>query len=141
MGESNDGNVIFNLNNLFDTGTGSTTETPTDAVVRITEYRGLNCTDAASQRRTTFGRIPAHEETPPISELEQLTDCFFADRVCDNTVDILDVQFVLNAFDENAGTCRYNDYLDIAPPSGDGTINILDVQAVLNRFGESAPFQ
>jgi hypothetical protein len=73
----------------------------------------------------------------PITELESGDPCFFADTLCDDTIDILDAQRVLTAFRSQPGDCRFNSDLDVVP---DQTINVLDVQSVLNRLGESAPF-
>ena len=137
VGENGSTNVLLNLNNLFDLATGETAETIADTVVRVTDYRGLACADPADQQRISFGRVPAHEETPPITELESLVDCFFADRVCDGAVDIVDAQFVLNSLNAVVGACDFNPYLDVVP---DDEINILDAQAVLNRLNETAPF-
>jgi len=137
IGEDAGDRALLNLNNLFDLTTGETVETATDGIVRLTVFRGLACTDVADQRQIRYGRIPPHEESPSITELENLVECFSSDRVCDDTVDILDLQFVLNVFGATVGGCDFNPHLDVA---ADGEINILDAQAVLNNFGESAPF-
>jgi len=110
-------------------------------VLRISEMRGLLCPGLADQMRTKYRRAPDHEEIPgagaPITEAERPDLCFFADTYCDDTIDILDAQRVLNVFGGRPGDCKYNTDLDIVT---DQVIDVLDVQSVLNRFGESAPF-
>jgi hypothetical protein len=131
--------AVVDLNNLYRADDGTMLELAGGEVLQITEYRGLLC--PAGQSRTRFGRAPLHEEIPtsgaPITEAELAEACFFADTLCDDTIDILDAQRVLNAFGAADGTCSFNPDLDIV---ADDVINVLDVQSVLNRFGESAPF-
>ncbi len=129
--------VLLNMNNLYALSDANTAPAAAGSIVEISEYRGNSCA-LSEQVQIRYGRVPEHEEVPAITELETLVDCFFADRVCDDTVNALDVQFVLNAFNEASGSCAFNPYLDI---DDDGQVNALDVQAVLNRFGDAAPFQ
>jgi hypothetical protein len=133
--------AVVDLNNLFDQGTGISVEVPEETILALTEFRGLACPGLADHRLLRYRRAPPREEIPsvgsPITEVETPVTCFFADTVCDDTVNVLDVQRVLNFFDATAGNCGFHPDLDIVP---DDVINILDVQSVLNRFGESAPF-
>ncbi|GAF97270.1 unnamed protein product, partial [marine sediment metagenome] len=129
------------LHNLFDTATGTNAEVLGGEVLEIAEYRGLHCPGLEDQRLVRLRKAPAHEEEATLGHrVPRLRDpepCFAADTVCDDTINILDAQRVLNVLRSKLGECRFNPDLDIVP---DGTINILDVQNVLNRFGEEAPF-
>ena len=133
--------AVVDLNNLFDQVTGISVEVPVDTILTLTEFRGLDCPGLTDHKLLRYRRVPPHEEIPavgsPITEVETPVLCFFADVLCDDTVNVLDVQRVLNFFDRTAGNCSFHPDLDIVV---DGVINILDVQSVLNRFGESAPF-
>ncbi len=55
--------------------------------------------------------------------------------MCDGSVDILDLQRVLNIFGASTADPEFDPELDLV---ADGTIDILDVQAVLNHFGETS---
>ena len=129
--------AVIDLNNLYQASTGSSAEVAANQNLTLTEFRGLLCPGLADHKLIRFRRAPAHEETPRITEVEAAVPCFFADTVCDNTINILDAQRVLNIFNRMRGQCAFNPDLDIV---ADNTINILDVQRVLNRFGQSAPF-
>ena len=129
--------AVVDLNNLFSAATGVSAAVPADQNLTLTEFRGLLCPGLVDHKLFRFRRAPAHEEAPPITEVESPVKCFFADTVCDNTVNILDAQRVLNIFGRTRGQCAFNPDLDIVT---DNVINILDVQSVLNRFGQSAPF-
>jgi len=128
--------TLVDLNNLFDL-TGATLQVPDEAVLRITEYRGGLCADLAEQRLVRFRRLPPPSPGPALTEAVTPVPCFFADPVCDDVVDILDVQWVLNRLGRVLGECGFHPDLDVVT---DNAIDILDVQGVLNRFGESAPF-
>lgn len=125
------------LNNLFDAGSGKSADLAANTVIEITEFRGLSTCTLDNHKLLRFRRVPVHEETPKITEVESPAACFFADTVCDDVIDIVDVQRVLNLFNEALGSCVFNSDLDVV---NDGVIDILDVQSVLNRFGQSAPF-
>lgn len=127
--------AIVDLNNVFD-ASGTSAEVTEGTLMEITEFRGLVC-DPDNHKLIRFRKVPAHEESPPITELELPSPCFFADTVCDDTIDIGDVQRVLNVWGEVRGSCRFNSDLDIVE---DGQLDIGDVQGVLNRWGQSAPF-
>ena len=133
--------TLVDLANLFDANLGTNLEVVGGEILQLTEMRGLNCPGLQGHKRVHYRRAPAHEETATIStsipEAELALPCFFADTLCDDTIDILDAQRVLNIFSSQPGDCRFNPDLDIV---ADQQINILDVQSVLNRFGQSAPF-
>lgn len=133
--------AAVDLNELYDTATDVSALVPAGQILILTELRGLLCPGLAGHRLVRFRRAPAHEEIGvigvPITEIETPVRCFFADTVCDDTVNILDAQRVLNVFGRASGDCAFNPDLDIVV---DHVINILDVQSVLNRFGQSAPF-
>jgi hypothetical protein len=131
--------AVTNLRNLFDGAVHETADLAGNDILEVRKFRGLADAACTLEEHVLFHfrRAPAHAETPAMSELEAPAVCFFADTVCDDRVDILDVQRVLNLFNKNCGVCQFNADLDIVD---DCTINILDVQSVLNRFGQSAPF-
>ena len=142
--------AVVDLNNLFSAASGVNAEVPVDQVLTVTEFRGLLCPGLADHKLFRFRRAPAAgtggvpppgplpaPEPPRVTELKSPSECFFADTVCDDTVNILDAQRVLNVFSRTKGQCAFNSDLDIV---ADNVINILDVQSVLNRFGQSAPF-
>lgn len=128
--------VLLDLNNVFDE-TGVTAEVTQNAILELSLYRGLACSDPSEQRLFQFRRAPPDEEAPEVSSAEPGTACFAADTVCDGEIDILDAQRVLNRLNETETGCAFNPDLDLVE---DGVINILDVQSVLNHLGESAPF-
>lgn len=133
--------AVVDLNNVYSAPPGTSAEVPAGTVLRLTEFRGRACAGLANHRQLRFRRAPEHEEAvaigAPITELEPPAPCFFADTVCDATVNVLDVQRVLNAFNRVRPSCAFHPDLDIV---ADGVINVLDTQSVLNRFGQSAPF-
>jgi hypothetical protein len=142
--------AAVDLNNLFAATSGVNAEVPADQILTVTEFRGLFCPGLADHKLLHFRRVPAAgtggvpppgpvlpPAPPPVTELASPAGCFFADTVCDDTINILDAQRVLNIFNRTQGQCAFNSDLDIVP---DKVINILDVQSVLNRFGQSAPF-
>ncbi|MGE3541849.1 MAG: hypothetical protein AB7N91_31055 [Candidatus Tectimicrobiota bacterium] len=131
--------AAIDLNNLFDVATRESVEVPAAEILEFTEFRGRRCPNLTDHKLVRFRRAPAHQETPAITELETASPCFFADTVCDDQVNILDVQRVLNVFNADSQDCAFNPDLDTVA-SVDNVINILDVQRVLNRFGEQAPF-
>lgn len=124
------------LNNLFDDNTGSSAEVAEGLILQVTEFRGLLCS-VDDHKLLRYRRAPVHTEDPPITELETPDLCFSLDTVCDDVINILDVQRELNIFNAALGECLFNPDLDIV---ADDVINILDVQSVLNRFGDEAPF-
>lgn len=129
--------AVIDLNNTFSKHTGMSIEVPGNEVALITEFRGLNCA-SADHKLTHFRKLPEHSETPLITELESPVNCFFADIVCDNIIDILDIQRLLNIFNESHGSCAFNPDLDVVK---NDQIDILDLQSILNRFGEKSPFE
>ena len=132
--------TALDMNNLYD-ATGVSLEVAGGELLELTEYRGLVCAGLTDHRLVRMRRAPSHEEAlalgGPITQLESADVCFFADTFCDDTIDVLDAQRVLNAFGGQSGDCRYNSDLDLVV---DQDINVLDVQSVLNRLGQSAPF-
>jgi len=142
--------AIVDLNNLFSATSGANVEVPAGQVLTVTEFRGLRCPGLADHKLSRYRRAPAAgtgggpppgpvpaPEPPRVTELKAPSQCFFADTVCDDTVNTADAQRVLNVFNRTHGQCGFNPDLDII---ADDVINILDVQSVLNRSGQSAPF-
>lgn len=128
--------AVIDTNNFYGTD-GRSLELQTDDVLKVTAFRGLICnTSFTRQKFSGFRRTPEHIESPAITELETPANCYLSDTVCDNAVNILDVQFVLNSFGDDVGSCGYNPNVDTIV---DGQINILDVQRVLNDFGSTVP--
>lgn len=135
--------AVTNLRNVFDRMAHTTAALDGNDILEVREVRGLAAGNCPSADQTLFHyrRAPIHAEGSTLgvrfSELERPATCFFADTVCDDRVDILDVQRILNLFNKDCSACQYNQDLDIV---NDCTINILDVQSVLNRFGQTSPF-
>ena len=129
--------AVVDLNNLFDATSQESADVPADTLLEVTEFRGLHCPSLVDHKLLRFRRVPTHDESPPMTEVETPTPCFFADTVCDDDVNILDAQRVLNIFNARAEDCAFNTDLDLVT---DKVINILDIQSVLNRLGERAPF-
>lgn len=125
--------VYFDGNNLLDLN-GARLPVVENVDVRLREIRGLACPQA---ERVRFRRTPALTAVGEPLAFTALASCFFADTVCDDTVDVLDFQFLLNSFGSTTGECGFSPDLDIVV---DDTIDVLDMQSILNRFGESAPF-
>lgn len=127
--------AVADLNNLF-TPEGTSIDLPANAVLQMTELRGRTC-PFEEQQMVRFRRLSADEQSPPLINVQQPVLCFFADTLCDDVINILDVQRVLNRLGHASGECAFNPDLDV---NGDAVINILDAQAVLNRFGQEGPF-
>jgi hypothetical protein len=127
------GEARVNLNNLFAPSTGSNTELPDDAVLRVTELRGLHCPALEDQLLLRYAIAPDHEEVAsigvPLSELENPRSCPASDTLCDGVVDVLDAQRVLNAHGAVTGQCAYNPNLDL---TADGTIDDQDARTLLD---------
>lgn len=70
-------------------------------------------------------------------QYDPLVTNFFADLVCDDSVDTTDVQVLLDSFRTTQGECAFNPDVDVALS---GTIDATDLQRLLNRFGAVAPF-
>jgi hypothetical protein len=135
-GENGFTDSVINLNNYRDDG-GTNIAVPVDEIFSITEYRGLLCAGLDKHKLVRFRRHPDQPGLAMITELKTPPKCFFADTVCDDEVNVLDFQFILNSFSRTLGECGFNQDFDIVT---DNVINILDVQSVLNRFGQQAPF-
>lgn len=129
--------AIVDMNNLFDT-TGKSVEILADQVIEITHYRGILCaSDMSRQALGVRRRAPTHTEIPSITELEDPVQCFFANLDCNDVIDIVDVQALLNVWGTTLGECRFNPHFDI---NADGQINIIDFQAILNQWSKTRPF-
>lgn len=133
--------AVVDLSNLFDATTRTSLEVASGTTLTLSEFRGLTCPMLVDHRQLHFRRAPEHSEIGAtgvaLTQLETAAACFFADTVCDDAVNVLDVQRVLNTFNRASGVCAFNPDLDLV---ADDVINVLDVQSVLNRFGETAPF-
>lgn len=128
--------AVVDLNNLFTTA-GVNVNVAAGQVLTVKEFRGLLCPGLNNQALLRFRRVPARTETPAITKLETPVPCYFADTVCDDVINILDAQSVLNVFGAQTGQCVFNPDMDVVK---DNAVNILDVQSVLNFFGRRAPF-
>jgi hypothetical protein len=129
------GSAVVDLNNLFDQS-GVSASVAGGEVMVIKEIRGLSCVGLQNQSISRFSKSPLQNESPPVTTLEVPDTCYVSDRNCDQTVNILDFQFVLNSFNSTNGECAFNPDADIV---ADQVINILDAQGVLNDFGQAVP--
>jgi hypothetical protein len=128
--------AYFELSNLTAANGNRLTVAP-GAVLAVQEYHGLACGTSEQSGITRFRRGPVQTAAGQPLALRDAPACFAADTYCDGTVDVLDVQFLLNAWSRNAGDCGFNPDLDLV---GDGTVDVLDLQSLLNQFGHSEPF-
>lgn len=131
-----DATALLDLNNLFG-GDGVSAAAVADEIIEFRELRGLNCPGLGDHVLVRYAKIPAHEESPVISDLEAGGACYALDTVCDRTIDILDVQFVLNSFGSMPGSCAFKPDVDVV---ADNVIDSQDSDAVLSEFGNSEPF-
>jgi hypothetical protein len=133
--------AVADLNNVISSATGTQQEIQGGEVLEIVEVRGLLCPGLQDHQLLRFRRAPDHDEVGAIGvrliELEPATLCFATNTVCDDQIDILDVQHTLNGLGTAAGDCLYNADLDI---DASGSVDAQDVQDVVNDFGGSAPF-
>lgn len=74
---------------------------------------------------------------PVTAQSGELILCYFADRDCDDTVDIVDIQLVASKWNTFEGDGDYDPSLDV---NGDGRIDIIDIQLVAARWNTAAPF-
>jgi len=130
-----DESAVIDLNNLFDKS-GVSIDVEGGEIMLIKEFRGLNCIGLQSHSVSRFSKVPQENGIPKVTTLQSPDSCFASDRNCDQIVNILDFQFVLNSFNSMSGECAFNRDADIVT---DQVINILDVQRVLNDFGQSVP--
>lgn len=128
---------FYALNNFFD-DTGQAVGLDAGEVLQQTAWRGLSCVELSDQAQVSFSKVSSVSSAPAVSALVATDSCFFADIVCDDLVDILDIQFLLNGFGAVSGSCAFNPAHDLV---ADSEINILDLQSLLNQFGEQAPFE
>ena len=132
------------LNNLIDDTTHSNANLVGGETLRILEYRGLLCTDSGSGLSTTdnhqleqFRRIPIHQESPPITELEAPASCFApngvaADWDCDGRIGLVDFARFLAKFDLERPDCRFNQDYDL---DNDGGVSLADFARFASVFG------
>jgi len=125
--------VVFDLNNIVTSSGGRAVLSP-GQVALFTEMRGLNCAPKNSAR---FRRTVSSQAVGAPLQGQRLARCFATDTVCDDTINILDVQQVLNSFNTTGGDCGFNPDNDVVL---DNTIDEQDLDEVINRFGDNAPF-
>ncbi len=123
----------FDLNNAKD-GSGDPLAVALGTSVTIEEWFGAACPQRPVVART---RRVADATPGGVLQYVPLERCFFADANCDDTVDVLDVQYLLGFFESTSSSCGFNDDLDA---DASGTVDLLELQALLNRFGDVAPF-
>lgn len=129
--------ALVDLSNTFDAA-GVTAQVPDEAILRITEYRGGLCAGLTDHRLVRFRRLPAPLPGPTVTEAVVPLPCFPADPVCDDVVNVLDLQWALNHLGRIKGECGFHPDMDLV---ADFTIDMSDVRSILERFGESAPFE
>ena len=76
-------------------------------------------------RLVRYRRVPAHDEAvavgEPIAEVESWDLCFFADTVCDDVIDVMDAQRILNRLRATQGRpIRYRRMSRLMPLSHTG---------------------
>ena len=126
--------VVFDLNNIITSSGGRATLAP-DQVARFTELHGSSC---ASRNSARFRRTVSSQAVGVPLQAQRLARCYATDTVCDDTINILDVQHVLNSFNTSNGDCGFNPDNDLVL---DGSIDEQDLDAITQRFGDDAPFE
>ena len=132
--------AVVDLSNAIDDQTGTTLPLDGGERMKLVELRGLHCAALQDHALVRFRKVPDHEETPGgprLVELEAAVACHPTDPLCDDVVDVLDLQHALNALGTSAGDCAFNPDLDL---DTSGAIDGLDVQDIVDDFGQSAPF-
>lgn len=133
--------AVVDLNNVVDATTDTNAEVNGGDLLAVVEFRGLHCPSLLDHALLRFRRAPDHAEVGQIGvrliDVKPATACFAADTVCDDVIDILDLQHTLNALGTAAGDCLYNRDLDL---DASGGVDSIDVQGVIDEFGASAPF-
>jgi len=139
--ETDPKSAIVDLNNVFSSLLSSNANLDEGAIIELTEMKGLGCAEFSDHKLVRFRRVPAHSEVDILGqklvEVETTESCFSADTVCNDSVDIIDVQYGLNILNATETQCKFNPDIDVVQ---DGTINVLDIQSILNFVGQTAPF-
>ncbi len=126
--------AIVDLNNLFDKTSSSSAILSAGEKLEIKKFRGLLC-DIDNQVLSQIRRVPEHEETPVITELESPGACFSqADFNCDSRVSLEDLGTFAAQFGLEQPDCRLNPDLDF---NDDGRVGLFDLGALSPLFGTS----
>jgi len=128
--------AVVDLNNLFDDASSISADIAGNTVMEITEFRGLLC-NIEDQKRKLLRRVPIHEESPPITELELPADCFSpggtpVDFNCDSRIGLEDLGALAARFGLEQPDCRFNADFDL---NADGRIGLFDLGALAAAFG------
>ncbi len=100
-----------------------------DNNIEVKVLRGLLCAGAVDHLQVFYRKHG--EDLLDGAQVNLANLCTAADTVCDDQINVLDVQFVLNALNSTPAECRFTTELDVVPDQG---INVLDVQQILNFF-------
>jgi hypothetical protein len=114
----------FNMNNLFDAGTGTTVNLTGGESVRLSERHGIS--GCVIDR---FRKVPADLETTGVRDFVSTPRS--QDIDFNGTVNILDVLRVLGGAGSAAGDVCYNSDLDMM---GHNKVDSTDVQSVIGSF-------
>lgn len=128
--------AIVDLNNAFEAESGVSAEVPALEVLEVTEYRGIAC-DPSDQALVRLRRAPAHEEQPPITELESPESCYSpngvsADFDCDGRIGLVDFTRFSAKFDVEVPDCKFNPDFDL---NNDGRVGLPDFTRFSSVFG------
>lgn len=97
--------------------------------IEITVLRGLLCSGAVDHLQVFYRKHG--EDLQAGAQVNLASHCSSVDTVCDDQINVLDVQFVLNALNSTPAECRFSGDLDVVQ---DQQINVLDIQQILNFF-------
>jgi hypothetical protein len=100
-----------------------------DNSIEVKVLRGLLCAGAVDHLQVFYRKHG--EDLLDGAQVNLANLCTAADTVCDDQINVLDIQFVLNALNSTPAECRFTAELDVVPDQG---INVLDVQQILNFF-------
>ena len=97
--------------------------------IEVSVYRGLLCAGAVDHLQVFYRKHG--DDALEGAQVNLANQCDAIDTVCDDEINVLDIQFVLNALNATPAECRFTTELDVVQ---DQQINVLDVQQILNFF-------
>jgi len=100
-----------------------------DGNIELKVLRGLLCDGAVDHMQVFYRKYGADLLDGP--QVNLVKHCSKEDTVCDDQINVLDVQFVLNSLNSTSSECSFTGELDVVE---DQQVNVLDLQQILNNF-------
>ncbi len=120
--------AYVDANNLMNGSLGTYSVQQGDSI-QIQVLRGMLCAGSVDHLQAFYRK---HGEDLELgTQINLANRCTAADTVCDDQINVLDAQFVLNSLNSTPSECRFTEELDVVV---DQQINVLDVQQILNLF-------